>query len=445
MVKSFTIFFHLEAFSPLAVIYYSDDPDEQLETLNTLVSECLERDGPLRKVRVTRPPAPWMKDPLIKEFQKKRDSARFTAHQTSTDAAWHECRSVRNKLKSAIRTARKAFIEKAFYSNKSREVWKVIHRVLKPSARPLRFDPDELNDFFATTAQRTLETRATPIEDLTCLIDNLPDVPSGSMRFQLSPVTSENVLQVIKNVRSDCSTGADQIPTRFIKMVVECLAVPQASIINNCIAKAYFPKQWKIARVSTVPKIDNPVSNEQLRSISVLPVLSKVFEKLVAIQMTNYADHAHLLHDRISAFRKGHSTTTALLRVRDEIMVLTDFAKAFDAISFSATIVRLYKLGFSKPFLKWLLSYLSGRSQFVQIDDRKSSYQSSQYGVPQGSILGPMIFNLYLSDLHEVIPSSMECVQYADDTSLYSHFNVKELDSRAVDMNKTLVSITNWS
>ena len=175
------------------------------------------------------------------------------------------------------------------------------------------------------------------------------------------------------------------------------------------------------------------------RPISVLPVLSKVFEKLVAIQMTNYADHAHLLHDRISAFRKGHSTTTALLRVRDEIMVLTDFAKAFDAISFSATIVKFYKLSFSKPFLKWLLSYLSGRSKSVQIDDRKSSYQSSQYGVPQGSILGPMIFNLYVSDLHEVIPSSMECVQYADDTSLYSHFNVKELDSRAVDMNETLV------
>ena len=126
-------------------------------------------------------------------------------------------------------------------------------------------------------------------------------------------------------------------------------------------------------------------------------------------------------------------------------MVLANFSRAFDTISSCATIVKFYKLGFSKPFLKWLLSYLSGRSQFVQIDDRKSSYQSSQYGVPQGSILGPMIFNLYVSDLHEVTPSSMECVQYADDTSLYSHFNVKELDSRAVDMNKTLVSITNWS
>ena len=116
-----------------------------------------------------------------------------------------------------------------------------------------------------------------------------------------------------------------------------------------------------------------------------------------------------------------------------------------ETISFSATIAKFYKFGFSKPFLKWLLSYLSGHSQFVQIDDRKSSYQSAQFSVPQGSFLGPMIFNLFVSDLHEVTPPSMECVQYADETSLYSHFNVKELDSRAVDMNETLVSITNWS
>ena len=224
-----------------------------------------------------------MKDPLIEELQRKRDSARFTAHQTSTDAAWHEFHLVRNKLKSAIRTAQEAFIEKALYSNKSHEVWKVIQRGLKPSARPLRFDPDELKDFFTTTAQRTLETQVTPIEDLMCLIDNLPDVPSEGMRIQLSPVTSENVLKVIKNLLLDCSTGTDQILTRFIKIVAECLTVPLTSIINKCIAKAYFPKQWKIAQVSPVPKIDDPVSNNQLQPTSVLPVLSKVFKKLVAI------------------------------------------------------------------------------------------------------------------------------------------------------------------
>ena len=166
---------------------------------------------------------------------------------------------------------------------------------------------------------------------------------------------------------------------------------------------------------------DCSVSNNQLRPISVLPVLSKVFEKLVAIRITNFADNAHLLHDRVYAMKRKEVT----------LMVLADFLKSFDTISFSATIEKCYKLGFSKPFLKWLLSYLSGLSQFVQIDDKKSSYQSSQYGVPQGSILGSMMFKLYVSDLQEVTPPSMECVQYADNTSLYSHFNVKELSLKS--------------
>ena len=110
----------------------------------------------MRKVRVARPPAAWTKDPLIEEVQKKRDAARFTAHQ------------------SVIRTARKAFIEKVLHSNKSREVWKVIHRVLKPSARPLRFDPDEDNHLFVKTAQRPVETRATPIKDPMHVPDRQP-------------------------------------------------------------------------------------------------------------------------------------------------------------------------------------------------------------------------------------------------------------------------------
>lgn len=442
---------------PLSMVSYSDDPDEQLETLNTLISECLERHAPLRRVRVTRPPAPWMKDPLISELQTKRNHARYTAHQTSSEAAWNLFRDVRNKLKSAIRTARKSFIEKALYSNKSRDVWKVIHRVLKPSPRPLRFDPDNLNDYFASAAQRTLESCATPEEDLTSYFDSLLDDDyTPGLNFHLSPVTTESVSKIIKTLRSDCSTGADHIPTRFVKLVAEHLADPLTTIINNCIANAYFPKLWKVARVSPVPKTDNPIANDQLRPISILPVLSKVFEKLVANQIADFAESASLLHERISSFRKGHSTTTALLGIRDDIrhamkqkevtlMVLADFSKAFDTICFGTTITKLYKLGFTKPFLKWLLSYLSGRTQFVQIDDKQSSCKSSRFGIPQGSILGPMIFNLYVADLREITPPSIECAQYADDTSMYSHFNIRELDLRTKDMNSTLTGLSDWS
>ena len=149
------------------------------------------------------------------------------------------------------------------------------------------------------------------------------------------------------------------------------LAGPHTRIINRCITKAYFPKLWKIARVSPIPKVDNPTTNDELRPISILPVLSKVFERLVGWQMSEFANSASLLHDNISSFRKGHSTTTALLGIRDDIklamkkkevtlMVLADFFKAFDTVCFKTTLKKFYKLGFSKNYLKWLLFVARG-------------------------------------------------------------------------------------
>ena len=141
------------------------------------------------------------------------------------------------------------------------------------------------------------------------------------------------------------------------------MAGPLTRIINSCITEAYFPKLWKIARVSPIPKVDNPTTNDELRPISILPVLSKVFERLVGWQMSEFANSASLLHDNISSFRKGHSTTTALLGIRDDIklamkrkevtlMVLTDFSKVFDTVCFKTTLKKFYKLGFSKNYLK---------------------------------------------------------------------------------------------
>ena len=115
--------------------------------------------------------------------------------------------------------------------------------------------------------------------------------------------------------------------------------------------------------MSPTPKVDNPTTNDELRPISILPVLSKLFERLVGWQMSEFANSDSLLHDNISSFRKGHSTTTALLGIRDDIklamkkkgvtlMVLADFSKAFDTVCFKTTLKKFYKLGFSKNYLK---------------------------------------------------------------------------------------------
>ena len=124
-------------------------------------------------------------------------------------------------------------------------------------------------------------------------------------------------------------------------------------------------------------------------------------------------------------------------------MVLADYSKAFDTINFKSVIHKMYSMGFSQNFLRWILSYLMGRRQFVQSNDTSSSQLEIKFGVPQGSILGPLIFNIYVSDLQGKV--QCRCYQYADDTTLLQHSKPQELDKCAEEMNQTIESLNEYS
>ena len=152
-----------------------------------------------------------------------------------------------------------------------------------------------------------------------------------------------------------------------------------------------------------IPKIQNPINLIDFRPISIQPVLSKVFERLVLKQLLDHIDTHQLYKNTLTGFRKGFSTGNALLKLRDDIkeainareisvVVLVDFSKAFDTVAHDVIISKLQKLGFSKDFLNWTYNYLSSRSQYVQIDANKSKILPTNFGVPQGSILGPVLF-----------------------------------------------------
>ncbi len=215
-----------------------------------------------------------------------------------------------------------------------------------------------------------------------------------------------------------------------------------------------FPQIWKTARISPIPKTDSPASEKDYRPISILPVLSKIFERLVLKQLTSYIDQQTLLASSISGFRKCHSTSTVLLRIRDDIlhsmkrgevtlMVLADYSKAFDTVKFKTILMKMHAMGFSKKFLFWVFDYLCNRRQFVQIDVKSSEMGKVEFGVPQGSILGPIFFNLYVADLHETI--QCPCHQYADDTTFYQHTKVANLHHCATEVNKTISRLENYS
>ena len=177
-----------------------------------------------------------------------------------------------------------------------------------------------------------------------------------------------------------------------------------------------------------------------MRPISILPVLSKVFERLVHQQVVSFIDSHDLFKDNIWGFRKGHSTTTVLLRIRDDIikamkrgevtlMILADFSKTFDIIKYKTVLKKLNYLGFSKSFLNQTIDYLTDRWHFVQVDDKTSDRRRFNFGVTQGSIMGPLIFKVYVADLQAHV--NMHCY-----TSQLKYVSWLEEDvSRAIGQN----------
>jgi hypothetical protein len=220
-----------------------------------------------------------------------------------------------------------------------------------------------------------------------------------------------------------------------------------------------FPSAWKIARICPIPKTKEAKCNDDYRPISILPVLSKVYERLVLRQMAAflYKDNS-IFKDSVSAYRKEHTTTSVLLAIKDEerrswlymrrgevtTAVLADYSKAFDTVDYGVLLKKLHRLGFSKSYLSWLSSYLTGRKQFVQINDKISQEVDTSFGVPQGSILGPVLFNLYINDLSDGL-NQVTSHQYADDTSLYTHGKRAEIDRCQNQLQSAMDHMSSWS
>ena len=272
----------------------------------------------------------------------------------------------------------------------------------------------------------------------------------------MRPVTHAEVVKEIKHLKNDCSTGSDNISTYYIKLISSWISSPLTHIINSHITTNSYPSSWKLSRVVPIPKNQTPVGITEYRPISIQTALSKVFERIVLNQLITFIEHNNIYKDTITGFRKGFSTANALTKFRDDILkcmnsnevtlaVLIDFSKAFDTISHESFIKKLNNLGFGKDFITWVLSYLSDRKQYIQVDDKKSSICRTYFGVPQGSILGPVLFNLYVNDLQDQITGCSKVLQYADDTTLYVSSKPKSIDEKCVGLNQSLADVKKWS
>lgn len=269
--------------------------------------------------------------------------------------------------------------------------------------------------------------------------------------FALEKVSEEDVLLKLKQLDSSKATGLDNIPSRFLKDAAENISPSITHIINMSIEYGYFPKDLKNAKVIPLYKKGSKLDQGNYRPVSILCTLSKVIERIVFEQVNKYLATHNLIYELQSGFRKSHSTDTCLLYLTDYIrqevdkgnlcgMVMLDLQKAFDTVDHSILLTKLRAIGCNNTAVKWFESYLQNRKQVVDVGGALSKPQTVQCGVPQGSVLGPLLFLLYINDLKSVC--SCELFLFADDSALvFSHKDKKIVESI---LSCELLNVSKW-
>lgn len=240
---------------------------------------------------------------------------------------------------------------------------------------------------------------------------------------------------------------------RPVKFVLDVIAPVLTCVYNLCLSTGVFPQKMQIAKVLALFKKGDRSDISDYRPISILPLFSKCLEKLIFRRLTNFLESKNLLTKCQFAFRRGMSTQLALLEQKEFILknfeenlltlgVFIDFSKAFDCINHNLLLRKLPQYGIRGVAHDLIKSYLNHRSQYVEINGISSQLKPIKIGVPQGSILGPLLFNIYVNDIVNV-DASTKYVIYADDTTLL--FSSKNIENLVTTTNSVLAKIYEWS
>ena len=260
-------------------------------------------------------------------------------------------------------------------------------------------DLDYLNDFFVNVSDRI---RFDLCQTVTLDVGNPPGDQSV---FKFRHVSYIEVRDHMNKLKNKTSIDYFNLNNKILKNVKECILYPLTDLINKCIDECVFPDNLKIAKVVPVPKESNTTDPSKMRPISILPAVSKVFKMILKTQIIEHFETNNLFHFGQFGFRSRKSTTDALMYLISKIIdgteskeivgaVFCDLTKAFDCVSHDLLISKLKCFGFENNSLKLLQSYLSGRTQYVECGNARSDLKGLKCGVPQGSVLGPVLFLL---------------------------------------------------
>lgn len=363
----------------------------------------------------------------------------------------------RLNIKQAKKKANAQFIVNS--GNESKALWQIVNKQKRrnePSnnLNAIKFSPNDFNVFFTNIASRVSIPGASSLDDVTSCMGLLGNKPTNlifSDKFIFTCVTENCVLAVVNNLANKTSRDHFGMSNFLLKNIISCILSPFTRLINISLSQGIFPDILKITKVIPIHKKGDKDQMNNFRPIALVPVLSKIIEIIVGKQLMCFLEKNKLISHEQFGFRKGLSTTHALIHLVDEILesyekkdfaaiTFCDLSKAFDLVSHELLIRKLEYYHIKDTALSFFRSYLSDRLQYVSLNSTDSDRLPVSSGVPQGSVLGPLLFIVMINDLSVNVPA--KTILYADDTTI---INRNLNSSQALEIAKNNKILTeNW-
>ena len=429
-----------------------------------IFTNILNEVAPIKKVRINTRTEPWMSSEILKLISKRDKALNLANKYKSNTFLREEFNELRNKVQREIKKAKSNFFKDKIEENKNnpKKLWKqfkslgysskskVNSKIVLNIDNNICFQPKQIaqymQNYFLNVASALVSKLPSPLNifstdsNLLKTFYMAKNVRPNS--FMLNTISEQFVNTELSQLNINKSTGFDEIPARFLKDGSSEIKEVVTYLINLSICKNEFPDELKYAIVKPLFKKNKKTEVENYRPVSVLCIISKILEKAVHSQLDQYLNKNKILYSHQSGFRKGHSTDTCLINLMDYIhkgisegdyvgMVLLDLQKAFDTVDHSILCEKFKLMGVG--CVQWFKSYLSNRKQIVTVNNSQSISGIVTCGVPQGSILGPLLFLCYINDM----PLSVKCklYLYADDSTLLVQGKQPTLIAQALSEN----------
>lgn len=351
-------------------------------------------------------------------------------------------------------------------TNKIKSVWKVIQRESgksRPMETELRIQIDNKilssNDevaevfekYFSEIPTKVTESLNSSVEQAAVFMKE--NIAESNGEFKFDYIDPNTIIKTFKSLNVKNTEDLWGMSVKVIGSVIDILASPLAYMFNYCVSVGIFPDLMKFSKVVPLFKSGERMDIGNYRPVSILPIFSKIFEKIILAQMQSFFNTNKLLHPQQFGFTKGRNTTDAGVCLIREIFnawenhmnavgVFCDLSKAFDCVDHEILLMKLNHYGIKDLSLNMVRSYLEDRIQKVEINRVRSLGSRVRMGVPQGSILGPFLFLIYINDLPHMLDNKSKIVMFADDTSLI--FKVSRQVGNIDEVNTTIKLITKW-